>query len=122
MRQVLTTDQLPPHVGSVASTAAEYDVHKYGAKGDGATHDTAAIQAAINAASSAGGGIVLVSTGKYAVARLELRSNVTVHLNQGAILLGSRARQGLRRRAARDCFCARRSISPSRARARSTAK
>ena len=42
---------------------------------------------------SAGGGIVLVSTGKYAVARLELRSNVTVHLNQGAILLGSRARK-----------------------------
>ncbi len=73
--------------------AADYDVRKYGAKGDGAAPDTAAIQAAIDAASSAGGGAVRVPSGKYAVARIELKSNVTLHLDRGAALLGSTQRK-----------------------------
>jgi polygalacturonase len=66
------------------------DVKQAGAKADGATADTAAIQSAIDAVSQAGGGTVRVPTGNYAIARLELKSNVTLHLDKGAALLGSR--------------------------------
>lgn len=41
---------------SLPLLAATYDVRDYGARGDGVTTDTAAIQKAIDAASVAGGG------------------------------------------------------------------
>lgn len=42
-----------------------FNVKDYGAKGDGTTDDTAAIQAAITACSNAGGGLVVVPAGVY---------------------------------------------------------
>src|SRR6185503_10386739 len=44
-----------------------FNVLGYGAKGDGATDDTTAIQAAITACQNAGGGTVYLPTGKYLV-------------------------------------------------------
>lgn len=44
-----------------------YNVRNYGAAGDGVTNDTAAFQAAMAAASSAGGGIVYIPAGTYKV-------------------------------------------------------
>jgi hypothetical protein len=44
-----------------------FNVKAFGAKGDGSTDDTAAIQSAINAASTAGGGSVYIPAGTYKV-------------------------------------------------------
>ena len=69
--------------------AADQDVRKCGAAGDGTTLDSVAFQTAINAASAGGGGVVKVPPGKYLVAHVALKSNVTLHLDKGATLLGS---------------------------------
>lgn len=61
----------------------------YGATGNGATLDTSAIQAAMDAAARVGGGTVFVPAGQYVTGSLFLRDHVTLHLDAGAVLLGS---------------------------------
>lgn len=56
-----------------------YRVNEYGAQGDGTTDDTTSIQAAIDAASTAGGGTVFFPKGKYLIsAALSLKSFVSL--------------------------------------------
>ena len=69
--------------------AAPFNVRDFGARGDGATKDTAAIQKAIDAAEGQGGGTVLLPAGKYLSGTLHLKSNVALHLSAGATLLAS---------------------------------
>jgi polygalacturonase len=66
-----------------------FPVRKFGAKGDGICLDTLAIQAAIDAAFGAGGGIVLLDEGSYVSGTLILKSGVEFHLDSAAVLLGS---------------------------------
>ncbi|HEY4380540.1 MAG TPA: glycoside hydrolase family 28 protein [Acidobacteriaceae bacterium] len=62
----------------------------YGAKGDGATKDTAAIQKAVDECSAGkGGGTVVLEAGIYVSAPILLKSNMTLELKKGATLLGS---------------------------------
>lgn len=68
---------------------AVYDVRAYGAKGDGATKDTAAIQQAIDAAHAAGGGTVEVPAGIYLTGSIYLKSNVDFHVGPGAEIKAS---------------------------------
>jgi polygalacturonase len=72
-----------------AAPASRYAVTQYGAVADGTTLNTAAIQAAINAAAAAGGGLVVVPTGVFRSGSIFLKQGVELHLDAGAVLLGS---------------------------------
>lgn len=74
---------------NAALGARVYNVRDFGAKGDGATLDSAAVQAAIDACHQDRGGTVLVPAGDFLVGTLELKSNVTLHLAMKGRLLGS---------------------------------
>ena len=64
-----------------------FDPLQYGAKADGKTLDSKAIQAAIDAAEANGGGTVVFKSGKvYYSGSLVLKSNVFLHVEQGSLL------------------------------------
>ena len=66
-----------------------FNVTSYGAVGNGSNTDTAAIQNAINAASAAGGGTVLIpdsGTGVFMAGALSLSSNINLDIASGATL------------------------------------
>ena len=63
-----------------------FNVRDHGAKGDGRADDTAALQAAINAAHQAGGGLIEIPAGIYLSGPLQLASNLNLHLARGATL------------------------------------
>ena len=66
-----------------------FNVHAYGATGDGKTLDTDAINRAIDAAASAGGGVILFPAGNYLCFSIHLRSNVHLRLDQGATIVAA---------------------------------
>jgi polygalacturonase len=63
-----------------------YNVLKYGAKNDGSKLATGAIKKAIEAASSAGGGTVFFPAGEYLTGPIHLKSNITIHIDAGALV------------------------------------
>ncbi|MFO2463507.1 glycoside hydrolase family 28 protein [Pseudomonas sp. 15FMM2] len=67
--------------------AAVFDVKQYGAKGDGSSLDTQAIQSTIDACTP--GCKVLLPQGIYKSGALYLKSNMTLEIAEGATLLGS---------------------------------
>lgn len=86
---VLAAIWLTSLVPSGLKASTSLDVRDFGAKGDGATKDTNAIQAAIDKASSSGGGTVVLPPGKYVSGTIHLRDNLTLQIDQGATLIFS---------------------------------
>jgi polygalacturonase len=72
-----------------AGASDVFDVKTYGAKGDGATIDTLAINKTIEAANANGGGIVRFPPGTYVCYSIHLKSNVALYLGQGATILAA---------------------------------
>src|ERR1051326_3773875 len=66
-----------------------YSVRLFGARGDGKTIDTAAVNSAIDAAAGAGGGVVHFSAGTYACHSIHLKSKVALYLDPGAVILAA---------------------------------
>jgi polygalacturonase len=64
----------------------DYLISNYGAKGDGKTLCTGAINDAIEACSKAGGGRVVVPKGEFLTGAIHLESNVDLYISEGAIL------------------------------------
>jgi polygalacturonase len=78
-----------PLAHAVATPAGRTcDVRSFGAKGDGATKDTAAIQKTIDTCAKSGS-IVKLSGGTFVSGPITLRSNTTLDIEVGATLLGS---------------------------------
>jgi len=75
----------------------DFDVRQYGAAGDGTTMDTAAIQKAVDAASAEGGGTVVLARGTFLSGSIDLKSRVTLRVDQDAMLLGSPSRSDYRK-------------------------
>ena len=76
--------------GIAATPARTCDVSRYGAMGDGVTKDTAALQRAIDDCATGDGGTVLLARGTFLSGTIRLRSHVTLRIEAGATLLGSR--------------------------------
>jgi polygalacturonase len=82
--------QLPVKRGSV------YNVVSFGARGDGKTLDSPAINKAIEEASAKGGGTVYLPAGTYLSVSVRLKSNISLYLDQGATLLAASTAEGYR--------------------------
>jgi polygalacturonase len=74
---------------STSSRAGDVSVANFGAKGDGVTMNSMAIQKAIDACNAGGGGKVIFPKGIYLSGTIELKDNVTLYLEREAKLLGS---------------------------------
>ena len=76
---------------TITSFAApsEFNVRDFGAVGDGKTLDSPAINKAIDAAAEAGGGTVLLPTGKYLCGSIHLQSNIHLLIDAGATIVAA---------------------------------
>ncbi len=71
------------------SPPAYFDVRVFGASGSGKHLDTPGVNAAIQAAASAGGGTVVFPAGTYLCFSIRLKSNVHLYLSPGATILAA---------------------------------
>ncbi len=73
-------------LAGAAGPSPFHDIRDFGAIPNDDTKDTDAIRKAIQAAVNAGGGTVYLSAGRYVSGSIHLQSNITLHLDAGAVL------------------------------------
>lgn len=72
-----------------AVQAKDYQITDFGAKGDGVFLNSRIIQRAIDYVSEHGGGRIVFTSGKFLTGTVYLKSNVTLHIEKDATILGS---------------------------------
>lgn len=87
--QLVHSGKLPNQRAASSVTAAAFNVKAYGAKGDGKSLDSPAINRAIDGAAKAGGGTVFFPAGTYRCFSIHLQSHVALYLDQGATILAA---------------------------------
>ena len=81
-------------IAKAAALENAFNVKAFGAKADGKTLDTPAINQAIEAAMAAGGGTVLIPAGNYLCFSIHLKSNVALYLDEGATIVAADTPEG----------------------------
>ncbi len=76
-------------VGLLNATAANFDISKFGAVGDGKTLNTLAIQAVIDRCATNGGGDVIVPKGTFVTGSIFLKPGVRLVIEKDGVLKGS---------------------------------
>jgi len=89
MARRLTTGLILAFFFIISMSAKDIDIRTCGAKGDGRTFATQALQKAIDNVSSAGGGRVIVSGGTYLIKPVRMKSGVELYIDADATLLAS---------------------------------
>ena len=74
----------PPSRQSNSNVSNLFNIRDFGATGKKDDNSTMAVRNAIDACTSAGGGVVMVPPGDYTVGTVQLKDNVTLHLEAGA--------------------------------------
>ncbi|HSU53456.1 MAG TPA: glycosyl hydrolase family 28 protein, partial [Candidatus Dormibacteraeota bacterium] len=87
--QAADSDKKPALSLELAAGARVYNIRDYGAKGDGKTVDTTAVQDAVDTCARERGGTVLVPAGDFVIGTVELKSNVRLYLSPQGRLLGT---------------------------------
>jgi polygalacturonase len=82
-------------VRAIRQLPGVYDIRSFGARGDGKSVDSDAINEAIEAAAAAGGGIVDFPPGRYLSFSIRLKSHVTIRFSPGAVLVAGDPSSGL---------------------------
>ncbi|MEO0899968.1 MAG: glycoside hydrolase family 28 protein [Bacteroidota bacterium] len=73
----------------ISTQAKDFNILDFGAKGDGVFLNTEVIQKAVDKASKKGDSRVIIPKGTFLSGSIVLKSGVHLHLEEGAILLGS---------------------------------
>ena len=74
---------------SIALWAKDYPASLFGIYSDGTTLNTRSIQFAIDYINDQGGGRLVFDVGRFLTGSIHLKSNVTLHLKEGAVLVGA---------------------------------
>lgn len=80
---------------STSAKQTVYNIVDFGAKGDGKTNNTKAINAAIESASKHGGGTIYFPAGDFLSYTIRMKSKITLNLEQGCRLIGDQEVNGV---------------------------
>lgn len=79
-----------PAIKTPVFPAKNFNIKNFGAVGDGQTLNTTAFKNAIEACAKAGGGKVVVPAGLWLTGPIEMKSNINLYVERGAVILFTR--------------------------------